>query len=181
MAIASKDLLLTRPEFAAALGVSETSVSRWRSAKGFNACHKAGKISTLSALRWLYNWKEEVSANKIDTASDAKKHWDAERSRVNYLQMIEELIPKAEYLAAEIERLTIVRDAVMSIPNQLSPQLNLDAAQTKLVVQTCRSAIQQAQTAIAAKEAQWIEAVNNKLTATPYAATDSDEILNDND
>ena len=158
-----EDTLITKSQLSTIIGVSTTAIDQWRQTKDFNICYVDSKISIIKTIKWLYKWKEEESNNSSSDASEAKKYWDSQRSKVNYLQMIDSLVPKIEYIQAEKERFALLKAGVMSLPDQLAPELNLNPDQIKLVNQKCRAILQNLKETFNKRKEDWVECINSKI------------------
>jgi len=163
-----KDYLITKSELASILGVSTTAIDSWRTTRDFNSCYVDSKINLILAFKWLYDWKNELADSSSTDASEQKKFWDAQRSKVNYLMMVESLVPKLEYIQSEKERFHLLKAGVMSLPDQLAPELNLNPDQVDLVEQKCRAVIHGLKDTYGKRKADWEEVINSKIEVVEY-------------
>ena len=159
--------LVTQSKFAELIGVSVTSIRAWKTGHDFADCYEGTDIVLEKAVRFLYDWKEEIRTTKEEAnqtgASEEKKKWDAKMAEHKYKMMVEEVIPKDEYLQTEKERFLIIRDSVKALPEQLAPLLGLDAPQKKLVESTCRSALENMKKTFKGRSKDWADYMNKGL------------------
>lgn len=160
----NNQILLSRSQCASALGNTPGAIKNWESSRGFSECYDGNKINVLKALKWMYKWKCELEEDKTESSgSEVKKYWDGKKAEVQYKLMTEELVPKTEYIQAEKERLSIIRQHIMVIPDTLAPELNLNQIQKTLVVQTCKSILESIKSTFKGKTKEWIEIINGKM------------------
>jgi hypothetical protein len=82
--------------------------------------------------------------------------------------MISSLVPKQEYIEAEKERFHLLKAGVMSLPDQLAPELNLNPDQVELVNQKCRAIIHGLKDTFANRKSDWEDVINKKIEVAEY-------------
>lgn len=154
---------VSRTAFAKILGITPNSVKIWESSRGFDAAYDGDKINVAKACKWLYQWKVELEEAESSANSNTDKdYWQAKKTEAQYKILVEELIPKGEYLAQERERILILKQAVMSIPDKLASELALSDPQKRLVAQTCKAVLETAKDTYKGRVKEWLEILNAK-------------------
>lgn len=155
---------ITRTALSKVLGISITAIKSWESTRDFGTCYEGDKISLEKTCRWLYEWKVELDEQKTEEESpkSVKAFWDGKKSEATYKTMVQELVSKAEYIQTEIERMSIIKQAIMDIPDKLAVDLALSPEQQNLVKQTCKSTLERAKSTFKGRTKDWLEIINSK-------------------
>jgi len=157
----SKNYLLTKTELATVLNISLPTITNWKTSRDFEICMDGDKVNLGKTARWLYKWKCEEEKDQDE--DEGLKAIKLKTAIINYRKLIEELVPKGEYLQTEKERFNIIRQSILNIPDQLAPDLNLNPAQKELVSNICRSIIQNLKQTFQGRENDWIDFINSHI------------------
>jgi len=152
-------------ELARVLGVTRKTIKDWESKPEFMACFDDKKeLDVIKLLQFLYLWKVQTEKEVVALSSkELKTFYDAKRSELIYREQIGELVPKAEYLETEKERLHTIRHNILDLPNKLAIELNLEEIQKKLVYNSCRNILMSIKDTFEGKEEIWTEFINGAM------------------
>lgn len=155
--------LVSRTAFAKLLGVTTNAVKSWELSRDFGTCYSGDKVNLEKAVRWLYEWKLEAeeSTHEEDPKS-VKAYWDGKKAEATFKVMVGELVSKTDYINTEKERMSILKDGIMDIPNKIAPDLNLNEAQRNQVKVVCASVLELAQKTFKNRLKDWMEIINSK-------------------